>query len=53
MVWRKIRRFLFFQFIMNDSSSRYFYRGQLGHRSIYLLNRIKDPLLKIYFKMRS
>ena len=43
----------FFQFIMNDSSSRYFYRGQLGHRSIYLLNRIKDPLLRIYFKMRS
>lgn len=43
----------FFQFIMNDSSSRYFYRGQLSHRSIYLLNRIKDPLLRIYFKMRS
>ena len=39
--------------LVNDSSSRYFYRGQLGHRSIYLLNRIKDPLLKIYFKMRS
>ena len=28
-------------------------RGQLGRRSIYLLNRIKDPLLRIYFMMRS
>lgn len=43
----------FFSIIMSDSSSRYFYLGQLSHRCIYLLNRIKDPLLKVYFAIKG
>ena len=43
----------FFSAIMRDSSSRYFYQGKMSHRAIYLLNKVKDPLLKAYFSIKS